>query len=227
MWIEGTWKEASPGEVCMVGCLASTPSPTPACDFLVSLYIPKAFSLKQRNMIVGFISSIGNDSGKALYPLSFEYPIQPGICLPPDLENQITYHYTKTHIAEFLWERENSTRMDDRIRGHLFKYLLKGAGRSRYSFEVLTRDLSVHSTIISSGVSSNAMMDLEIIAMEEYMGTDLSDSLMCFNFDHIQSRGKMYLVGCLDIRARAEILQSNSSNDVEDGLDCQIEVKLQ
>ncbi|GLJ30668.1 hypothetical protein SUGI_0607310 [Cryptomeria japonica] len=40
-------------------------------------------------------------------------------------------------------------------------------------------------------------------------------------------RGKMYLVGCLDIRARTEIFHNNSSNDVEDGLDCQIELKLQ
>ncbi|GLJ30664.1 hypothetical protein SUGI_0607260 [Cryptomeria japonica] len=80
MWIQGTWRKASPGEICMVGCLASTPAP--ACDFQVCLYIPKAFSLKQRNLMLGFISSIRKDSGKALYPLSFEYPIQSDMSLP-------------------------------------------------------------------------------------------------------------------------------------------------
>ncbi|GLJ30669.1 hypothetical protein SUGI_0607320 [Cryptomeria japonica] len=56
MWIQGTWRKGSPGEICMVGCFAS--STTPACDFLVCLYIPKAFSLKHRNLMVGYISSV-------------------------------------------------------------------------------------------------------------------------------------------------------------------------
>lgn len=82
-----------------------TPTPTPACDFLVCLYIPESLSLKQRNLVVGFISSIHWES-KAFYPLSFEYPIQPPISLPYGLYREMSYHYTKNNIVESLLERK-------------------------------------------------------------------------------------------------------------------------
>ncbi|GLJ30731.1 hypothetical protein SUGI_0609030 [Cryptomeria japonica] len=190
--------------------------------------------------------------------------------LPYDMYSLMSYRYTKTNIAESVSKRENSMRMDDRIRGRLFKYPLKEARQSRDSFHVFARDVSVHSTITSSGFNSNATMNLEIIAMEEFMWMDLSDKPICPNYEETQSvrlkqeqicqeerrllkvatqlklheifptvfklsvegvydpqRGKMYLVGCLDIRVRAEIFHSNSSYDAKDGLDCQIELKLQ
>ncbi|GLJ20180.1 hypothetical protein SUGI_0366340 [Cryptomeria japonica] len=266
MWIQGKWRKASPGKICMVGCFASTPTPT--CDFLVCLYIPKSLSLKQRNMVVGFISSIHRDS-KAFYPLSFEHPIQPRISLPYGLYDEMSYHYAKNNIAESVLERKNSKSLGNLIRWHLFKYPWKEIGQSRDRLYVLGRDLSVHSTIASSGVNSNTMMNLDIIAMDKFVGMDLSDTSHGFNYarescplkqEQISQEespflkvaaqlkldgffptlfklsiegvydpqgGQMSLVGCRDIRDQREILHSNTSIDVEDGLDCQIELKLQ
>ncbi|GLJ20187.1 hypothetical protein SUGI_0366420 [Cryptomeria japonica] len=170
MWIQGKCRKASPDKICMVGCFASTPTPT--CDFLVCLYIPKSLSLKQRNMVVGFISSIHRDS-KAFYPLSFEHPIQPRISLPYGLYGEMSYHYAKNNIAESVLERKNSKSLGNLIRWHLFKYPWKEIGQSRDCFYVLGRDLSVHSTIASSGVNSNPMMNLDIIAMDKFVGMDL------------------------------------------------------
>ncbi|GLJ20189.1 hypothetical protein SUGI_0366490 [Cryptomeria japonica] len=266
MWIQAKWSKASPGKICMVGCLASTL--TPACDFQVSFYIPESLSLKQRNIVVGFISSIHKDS-KALYPLSFEHPIQPRISLPYGFDNEMPYDYAKNTIAESLLERKNSKAMGDLIRWHLFKYPWRKLGQSRDSFYILGRDLSVHSAIVSCGVNSNATMNLDIIAIENFVGMDLSDASYGYNYGRISCilkqgqtsqdersllkvaaqfklqgifptliklsvegvydprKGKMDLVGCRDIRDRTEILRSNSSIDVKDGLDCQIELNLQ
>ncbi|GLJ20188.1 hypothetical protein SUGI_0366430 [Cryptomeria japonica] len=151
MWMQGIWRRASPGKICMVERLASTP--TPACGFLVCLYIPKSLSLKQRIMLVGFTSSIHSDS-KALYRLSFEHPIQPRISLPYGLYGEMSYRCTKNNIAESLFKKRNSEAMGDLIRWHFFDYPWTKVGRSRNSFYILGRELSVHSTIAYSEYTS-------------------------------------------------------------------------
>ncbi|XP_057829858.1 uncharacterized protein LOC131040917 [Cryptomeria japonica] len=222
-------------------------------------------SLKQCNLVVGFISSYHRDC-QAFDPLSFEHPIQPPISLPYGLYREMSYHYTKNNIVESLLEQKNSNAMGDLIRRHLFRYPWKKVGRSRDSFYILGRDLSVRSTIASTAVNPNTMMNLDIIAMDKFVGTDLSNpsygagqscllkqeqisqekrpllkvaaqlklqgifpTLFKLSVEgaYDPQTGKMNLVGCRDIRARTEILNSNSSIDVEDGLDCQIELKLQ
>ncbi|GLJ36551.1 hypothetical protein SUGI_0734600 [Cryptomeria japonica] len=83
---------------------------------------------------------------------------------------------------ESVLERKNSKSLGNLIRWHLFKYPWKGIGRSRGSFYVLGRDLSVHSTIASSGVNSNTMMNLDIIATDKFVEMDLSDTSYGFNY---------------------------------------------
>lgn len=51
--VEGTW-DASKGQLCMVGCLEE-------CNYQVSLYFPRSFSIKQRSAIFGSISSFRNE----------------------------------------------------------------------------------------------------------------------------------------------------------------------
>ncbi|GLJ20198.1 hypothetical protein SUGI_0366610 [Cryptomeria japonica] len=216
MWIQGKWRKASPGKICMVGCFASTP--TPACDFLVCLYIPKSLSLKQRNMVVGFISSIHRES-KAFYPLSFEHPIQPRISLPYGLYGEMSYHYAKDNITESVLERKNLKSLDNLIRWRL----------GRRSFSAFNHRFEWRQSCLlkQEKISQEERPFLKVAAQLKLDG--IFPTLLKLSVEGVYDPqgGQMNLVGCRDIRDQREILHSNTSIDVEDGLDCQIELKLQ
>ncbi|CBI36230.3 unnamed protein product, partial [Vitis vinifera] len=72
---EGIWRSSS-GQLCMVGCIGSTDAEGSGCNSRICLYIPVSFSVKQRSIIVGTISSISNDHS-SYFPLSFEKLVQP------------------------------------------------------------------------------------------------------------------------------------------------------
>ncbi|WMV57663.1 hypothetical protein MTR67_051048 [Solanum verrucosum] len=84
---EGTWN-SSTGNLCMVGCIGLE-NDADGCDSRICLYLPGTFSITQRNVLSGTISSI-----KETYvPLRFKKELR-----PLDIWN--TYHdYSKSYLS--------------------------------------------------------------------------------------------------------------------------------
>ncbi|KAK3125507.1 hypothetical protein QOZ80_7BG0605870 [Eleusine coracana subsp. coracana] len=96
---EGVWN-ASAGQACMVACRGIGDT---ACHFRVCMYMPMTFSLADRSVLVGRITSI---SAPAQSSLSF----QPGLTSPRywawDGERlAFTYNYTKVELARDVLRR--------------------------------------------------------------------------------------------------------------------------
>eukprot|EP01018_Ginkgo_biloba_P002571 Gb_04948 [translate_table: standard] len=255
MVAEGTWTRSSPSQICMVACLGIR-----ACDFRVSIDIRRlSLSINQRSVVLGTISSLRN----SFYPLSFEHPLQPGM---PLINPNMTYKYTKIHLVKSVLKRSESVKIKDQMKKLLFKYPWKKFGRLRESFFVLCPDLSLHSMRVSDPKLGMGTIDFYIIAIEEFVGMDLSEGLKYGSRDvfeessdpsleeekrllkiaaHIKLEGlfsrawklsveglydprvgRMYLIGCLDVRAQRRFFHNND-RDLENGRDCRVEMVLE
>lgn len=64
--VEGTW-DASKGQLYMVGCFEE-------CNYQVSLYFPRSFSIKPRSAIFGSISRFRNEGDNTHVPIIFGNP---------------------------------------------------------------------------------------------------------------------------------------------------------
>eukprot|EP01018_Ginkgo_biloba_P002570 Gb_33729 [translate_table: standard] len=255
MVAEGTWRRSSPGQICMVACVGTTR----ACDFRVSIDVRRlSLSINQRSVVLGTISSLQN----SFYPLSFEHLLQPGMPLNPNM----TYKYSRIHFAKSVLERSGSAKLKDQMKKLLFNYPWKKFGRLRESFFVLCPDLSLHSMHVSDPRLGKGTIDLYIIAIEEFVGMNLSEGLKYGSRDvfkessdpslgeekrllkiaaHIKLEGlfsrawklsveglydprvgRMYLIGCLDVRAQRRFFHNNDQ-DLENGRDCRVEMVLE
>lgn len=69
--VEGMWRSSS-GQVCMLGCIGLNGETSERCNSRICLYLPVTFSIHQRSIIFGTISSLNDNE---LYPpLYFETP---------------------------------------------------------------------------------------------------------------------------------------------------------
>lgn len=262
---EGKWS-SSAGQLCMIGCLGSIKTEDSACNSRICIYIPLTLSIKQRSVVIGSIFSIKNNTN-SFYPLSFELLLHPPQ-LPWDVLNKMSYKYSKTKLAGSMLERDEPVGFGEQIMKSFLKYPLKELGKTRESFSLLSEDLSVHSLAIfepfSKGHFVKSFIDVDIIAIEEYVGVDWVQAANTKvipedvreppqsegpeeekyflkvaaqlkvegNFTNLFVEGlydprvgRMYLIGCRDVRAPWNVL--HDSGDLEDGLDCLVEVKLE
>ena len=263
---EGIWRSSS-GQLCMVGCVGSMDAEGSGCNSRICLYIPQSFSIKQRSIIVGTVSSISKDDN-SYFPLSFEKLVRPSEMwdLNHFMSSHLHYQYTKHDSAGSILEKYEPFSFGNVIKKSLLTFpKLEDAESSRVSLSLLSEDLTLHVSaipdprprlpvpridiqmeIVSLGSlfgrhwSNGSSIEEEIPyhAKTEYTENQLllnvSAQLMITgkaykNFSVIFVEGlydphigKMYLVGCRDVRASWKILFE--SMDLEAGLDCLIEV---
>lgn len=102
---EGTWISSS-GKLCMVGCIGLE-NDADGCDSRICLYLPGTFSITQRNILTGTMSSI-----KETYvPLRFKKELR-----PLDIWNRyhdysksyLSYSFTKIEMVSALMQKDNS-----------------------------------------------------------------------------------------------------------------------
>lgn len=101
--VEGTW-DASKGQLCMVGCFEE-------CNYQVSLYFPRSFSIKQRSTIFGSISRFRNEGDNTHVPIIFELET-PAIDLffynhPQYTKSYLSYKYSKIELANAFRDRNH------------------------------------------------------------------------------------------------------------------------
>ncbi|KAF4372420.1 hypothetical protein F8388_027093 [Cannabis sativa] len=269
---EGIWKSTS-GQLCMIGCPGIVDHEGNGCDSRICLYIPTSFTVKQRSIMYGTLSSISTNT-PSYFPLSFEKLINH----PSDLWNYFrgshpTYSYSKITRADAILERNEEFSLRTMIKKSLLKYpKLEDAEDYQVSLSLLSEDLTFHTpaTLDSNTPKSrlqrtNIQMDIlsvgplfgryfsrndsNFVSVEggteipfhtkaEYTENQLllnvsaqlsvageeykNISVLFLEGIYDQRVGKMYLVGCRDVRASWEIL--HDSQDLEAGLDCFIDV---
>ncbi|GAV69183.1 DUF2921 domain-containing protein [Cephalotus follicularis] len=263
---EGMWKSSS-GQLCMVGCLGIVDAEGSTCDSRICLYIPISFSIKQRSVIVGSISSI-DKSKESYFPLSFEK-----LVVPMELWNYFRtshpyYSYSKLDSAGIVLEKNKPFTFGMVIKKSLLRFpKLEDTEDYISSLSFLWEDLTLHSSaILDPSFNSHpqrTVIQMEILSLGPLFGhywywknlsltgnessfhnkaeytekqlllnvsAQLTVSREAFsNFSVLFLEGlydphvgKMYLVGCRNVRASPNILFE--SMGLEAGLDCLIEV---
>lgn len=263
---EGIWKSTS-GQLCMAGCLGLVDVEGSRCNSRICLYIPVSFSIKQRSIIYGSLSST-NNSGASFFPLSFEKLVQ-----PTELWNYLRtshpyYRYTKIDSAAVVLEKNEAFSVGTVIKKSLLNFpKLEDTEAFQVSLSLLSEDLTLHVSAFPDPMRNaqppRTDIQMEILSVGPLFGrywspqnsstveeetpyrtkaeytekqlllnvsAQLTISGKAFsNFSVLFLEGlydphvgKMYLVGCRDVRASWKILYE--SMDLEAGLDCLIEV---
>ncbi|RDX86637.1 hypothetical protein CR513_31997, partial [Mucuna pruriens] len=96
---EGTW-DFSSGKLCMIGCSGELDSVLEECNYQISLYFPQVYSIKQRSLMLGSISSIVNEPN-TFFPLLINYAPRPvflHLSLGPR-GSYLAYNYSMIQLA--------------------------------------------------------------------------------------------------------------------------------
>ncbi|KAL7619113.1 hypothetical protein Lser_V15G01318 [Lactuca serriola] len=235
---EGVW-DPSIGQLCMIGCRGIVNEEGDGCDSRICLYIPLLFSIKQRSIILGSISSV-EESNMSYFPLAVKKPVYYSDQLLP---NQY-YEYSKIHLARSVLEKHERFSFGIVIKKWFLTFPKVKHAESLDSFQDglsrLAIDLRLQHPVVSS---SETEVLFEILSLGQMFGKNWSlqkDSIIGEdshlnvsarlsltgaqngNFSDLSVEGlyhplvgKMYLVGCRDVRAYSNL---------EDGFDCRIEV---
>ncbi|XP_042490286.1 uncharacterized protein LOC122070222 [Macadamia integrifolia] len=260
---EGIWS-SSTGQLCMVGCIGLVDAD--GCDSRICLYIPISFSIRQRSIILGSISSLNNKTG-SYFPLSFEKIMQPSELWDQFSTSHLSYKYSKFNQAGTVLERNQPSNFREAFKKSFLKYpKLEDSAGYLVSLSFLSEDLTLHVSAIPDPVPKDHIqrtsVQMEVISLGPLLGhywslgnssagdeipfqakTESTEGQLLLNVSaqlilsgklysnasalfleglYDPTTGKMYLIGCRDVRASWEILFESS--DLEAGLDCLIEV---
>ncbi|GMI78070.1 hypothetical protein like AT1G52780 [Hibiscus trionum] len=263
---EGIWNSSS-GQLCMVGCLGIVDVEGSSCNSRICLYVPLSFSLKQRSILLGSISSIDR-SNKQYYPLSFERLVRPTEFWNYFRTSNPYYSYSKIRSAGAILEKNEPFSFGTLVKKSLLQYpKLDDTDDFLSSLSFLAEDLTLQISAVPDPFSNShpprvdIQMDifsvgplfgrywnsrnattaekeapyhvkaeytekqllLNVSAQLTIIGKDYSNfSVLFLEGLYDPHFGRMYLVGCRDVRASWMIL--SQTMDLESGLDCSIEV---
>ncbi|XP_043724883.1 uncharacterized protein LOC122671616 [Telopea speciosissima] len=263
---EGIWS-SSTGQLCMVGCIGLADPELDGCNSRICLYIPISFSIRQRSIILGSISSINKKTG-SYFPLYFEKVMQPSELWDRFSTSYLSYKYSKFNQAGVILERNQPSNFRAAFKKSFLKYpKLEDSAGFMVSLSVLSEDLILHVSAIPDPVPKvhiqRTSVQMEVISLGPLLGhywsmgngsavedeipfvakTESTERQLLLNVSaqltlsgklysnvsvlfleglYDPTTGKMYLIGCRDVRASWKILFE--SMDLEAGLDCLIEV---
>lgn len=264
---EGIWKSSS-GQLCMVGCSAYADADGQGCDTRICMYVPLLFSVKQRSILLGTLSSIDR-MARSYFPLTFEKLVRPAELWDQYTASHPYYKYSKINTASAVLEKYEPFNIGTVIKKSLLKFpKIEDMGNLAYSTSLLSEDLTLHIPAVPDPVPSTFFtktdVEMEILSIGTMLGRDLSAQFSNFqkenpypdvgeytekqlllnvsgqlklmgiqdtNFSSLFVEGiydphvgKMYLVGCRDVRASWKTLYE--SMDLEAGLDCLVEAVI-
>ncbi|CAI9267479.1 unnamed protein product [Lactuca saligna] len=266
---EGIW-ESSSGQLCMVGCLGIVDKGGIGigCDSRICLYIPLSFSIKQRSIILGTISSL-KEGNSSFFPLTFEKLVRPSELYDQYTESHPYYTYSKIDLAGTILEKHEPFSFQTVIKKSFLTFpKVEDADSYLVGLSLLSEDLTLHHPAVpDSGPNRFSRTDVqfEILSLGPLFGhywslqndstteedtpyhakptyterqllLNVSGQLSLFGgqYGNVSDLlveglyypvvGKMYLVGCRDVRASWNVLYE--SMDLENGLDCLIEVVI-
>lgn len=173
LFAEGIWKSSS-GQLCMVGCRDNAHTEGNGCDSRICLYVPLSFSIKQRSIIVGTISSI-DASSKSYFPLSFEKLVRPSELWDQYTDSHAYYKYSKSKAAVAVLEKNEPTSLGSMFKKALLTFpKLEDADSFLVSLSLLSEDLTIQlpavSDLISDRVSQRTEIAMEIVSLGPLFG---------------------------------------------------------
>ncbi|KAG8379881.1 hypothetical protein BUALT_Bualt07G0135400 [Buddleja alternifolia] len=252
---EGIWKSSS-GQLCMVGCSGF------GCDTRICLYVPLSFSIKQRSILLGTLSSISG----SYFPLEFEKTVRTAELWDQYTASDPHYKYSKIDAASVVLEKDEPFNFGTVFKKSLLKFpKIENMEKFRNSLSLLSEDLTLHIPVVPDPFPSPFLtrtdFEMEILSIgplfgrywaqknvsaypysetSEYTEKELLVNVSgriylvgnpYTNFSSLSVEGiydphigKMYLIGCRDVRASWKILYE--SMDLENGLDCLVEVVI-
>ncbi|KAK1436836.1 hypothetical protein QVD17_02620 [Tagetes erecta] len=266
--VEGKW-ESSSGQLCMIGCRGVVDQESNGCDSRVCLYIPLSFSIKQRSIILGSISSVGeaDSSNSSFFPLAFEKLVRPSELYDQYTESKPYYTYSKIAFAGTVLEKNEPFSFGTVVKKSLLTFpKIEDADSFLVGLSLLSEDLTLHHPAVpdsSPNRGPRTDLQLEILSIgllfgrywllqndsvteedtpyhsqktytERQLLVNVSAQIsltgpIYANFSNLFVEGlyhplvgRMYLMGCRDVRASWNVLYD--SRDLEEGLDCLIEV---
>ncbi|XP_021731918.1 uncharacterized protein LOC110698717 [Chenopodium quinoa] len=265
---EGIWN-SSTGQLCMIGCLGVVGVEGDYCGSRICLYIPRSFSIKQRSILLGSISSI-EKSNPPYFPLSLEMLYQSLDYISDSYKYaQPFYHYSKIDAAGAILEKYEPFNFGTVIKKSLLTFpKLQDSEDYSESLRLLAEDLTLHVSAVPDPIPvsqpSRTEIEMEVLSLGPMFGRNWfsNDSTASLetpyhtkaayterqlllnvstqlklrggpyrNFSMLflegiydQHVGRMYLIGCRDVRASWKVLYE--STDLEGGLDCLIEVVI-
>lgn len=136
--VEGTW-DSSRGHLCLVACPGVSSSGIQGCDSRVSLYFPRSFSVKQRSIILGSISSVSGTETNSYDPILFELGMRP-LDLQFDhywyIRSYLSYNYSMIELAKAFRKRSQLTGLVNLIKPLFPSYPGKRSQLSRLVTDV-------------------------------------------------------------------------------------------
>ncbi|XP_057541102.1 uncharacterized protein LOC130818870 [Amaranthus tricolor] len=265
---EGIWNSSS-GQLCMIACLGIDGVKADRFDSRICLYIPLSFSIKQRSILLGSISSIEKTS-PPYFPLSLEMLYQSLDYIYDGYRYAHPYyHYSKVDAAGAILEKYEPFSFGTVIKKSLLTFpKLQDSQDYADSLRLLAEDLTLHVSAVPDPIPfsrpSRTNIEMEILSLgpmfgrawfmndsiagdetpyhtkasytEKQLLLNVSSQLMLrrgpySNFSTLflegiydQHVGRMYLIGCRDVRASWKVLYENF--DLEGGFDCSIEVVI-
>ncbi|KAL7140016.1 hypothetical protein ABFS83_09G092400 [Erythranthe nasuta] len=233
---EGAWYPST-GRLCMVAC-----SPYDnVCHTRISMYVPLLFSIKQRSVFSGTLSTI-DPTVRSYSPLAFQKP--PG--LNEQWSSRAHYEYSKIEAATSLLEKYEPSKIRSAVKKSFLKFpkLENTEENLPYSISVLFGDLRLVMRAVSDPLPSSGIyiqLQIEILTIGPFFGRYSNNQkgsisfnptpllnvsaqinlvgIDAYNYSSIsvegiynQIFGKMYLIGCVDL--------------AEKGLDCKVEVVI-
>ncbi|KAF9680670.1 hypothetical protein SADUNF_Sadunf06G0145800 [Salix dunnii] len=160
---EGSWDPSS-GKLCMLGCRTGDDSELKRCTLRISLYFPRALSIKQRSLVFGSISNI-RDEVSSTYHLLFDLAMQPSYLKYPLYSyntRYLSYNYSKLSLATSFKKR---TQRFSTLSHIMLRYpALKGA-ESRAQLDSLSDDLFIDGCISPDGLGTSISISMEVLSL--------------------------------------------------------------
>ncbi|KAK1305953.1 hypothetical protein QJS10_CPA10g00465 [Acorus calamus] len=217
--MEGVW-DSSNGQLCMVGCLGVTNR----CGSRICLYLALSFSLTQRSVLIGTISSIANSGVGSYFPLLFKKTVIPSELMSMSTDSHLSYKYSKIHLARAFLERDKNFDVIVNVKKLFFIYPNKENIDELVGLTTLYDDLTLH-TNLPRAMHHTPYLSLEILSVSSLFGRyrlyrnestksedhpllnvsvylsltghpNLNDSSLSLEGLYNPFDGKMYLIGC-------------------------------
>ncbi|KAK8660545.1 hypothetical protein V6N13_051467 [Hibiscus sabdariffa] len=169
--VEGIWNSSS-GQLFMVGCEGTVNSGFGGCDYVIAMYSPRSFSIKQRSYLFGAISNVKKDIALD-NPLYFS--AMKGIGRR-DITEYLPYNYSKINLVNAFESTTLPYQILNIVKQWLFQYpALKDAEQLLAQLSRLTNNLALDGYVHLddqpiAGPKSGVLIQVELLTLGPLAG---------------------------------------------------------
>ncbi|GMI94787.1 hypothetical protein like AT1G52780 [Hibiscus trionum] len=178
--VEGIWNSSS-GQLIMVGCQGTVDSGFRGCDYVIFMYSPRLFSIKQRSHLFGAISNAKED-------IALDNPLYVSAMKGiggRDITEYLPYNYSKINLVNAFERRTLPYQILNIVKQWLFRYpALKDALEPLSQLSHLTNNLALDGYVVPddqhkpiAGPKSRVLIQVELLTLGPLSGWSESNLL--------------------------------------------------